>query len=191
MGNPELERPNNEHLSELESAASERSAELAKKPEASVESSPETRAERAAEALSDANKEALLSKEAAGAEKKRPSSDNTPTLPHATKRQRAASYDATMRQIRKEMSVPSRTFSRFIHNKTVEEISESIGQTVARPNAMLAGSIAAMFITLFVFLIAKQYGYRLSGFETIGTFLFGWAVGLVFDYARLMFPTKR
>lgn len=190
MSSPEVLKPTGEQGVETRSAAAERSKELLKQAERSVEASPEQQAERAAEARAEANKEALMSREAGGAEKRRGSTDNTPTT-HATKRQREASYAATMRQIRSEMSAPSRTFSKVIHNKTVERVSDAIGTTAARPNAVLAGSVTATFLTLFVFLVAKQYGYRLSGFETIGTFFVGWALGLIYDYARLLFTTKR
>ncbi len=191
MSSPEVLKSSGEQGVESQSAAAERSKELLKQAERSVEASPEQQAERAAEARAEANKEALMSREAGGAEQRRGNTDGTPSATHATKRQREASYAATMRQIRSEMSAPSRTFSKVIHNKTVERVSDAIGTTAARPNAVLAGSVAATFLTLFVFLVAKQYGYRLSGFETIGTFFVGWALGLIYDYARLMFTTKR
>lgn len=190
MSSPEVLKPTSEHGVEAQSVAAERSKELLKQAERSVEASPEKQAERAAEARAEANKEALMGRESGGAEKRRSNIDGTTTT-HATKRQREASYAATMRQIRSEMNAPSRTFSKVIHNKTVERISDAVGTTAARPNAVLAGSVAATFLTLFVFFVAKQYGYRLSGFETIGTFFIGWALGLIYDYARLMFTTKR
>ena len=191
MSSPEVLKPTSEQGVEAQSAAAERSKELLKQAERSVENSPEQRAERAAEARAEAAKEALMGREAGGAEKRRGNTDSAPSITHATKRQREASYAATMRQIRSEMSAPSRTFSKVIHNKTVERISDAVGTTAARPNAVLAGSVMATFLTLFVFLVAKQYGYRLSGFETIGTFFVGWALGLIYDYARLLFTTKR
>lgn len=191
MSSPEVLKPNGEHGVEAQAAAGERSQELLKQAERSVETSPEQQAERAAEARAEAHKEALMGREAGGAEKRRGNSDGAPSLTHATKRQREDSYAATMRQIRSEMSAPSRTFSKVIHNKTVERVSDTVASTAARPNAVLAGSVAATFLTLFVFLVAKQYGYRLSGFETIGTFFVGWALGLIYDYAHLLFTTKR
>ena len=191
MSSPEVLKPNSEQGVESQGAAAERSKELLKQAERSVETSPDTRAERAAEARAEANKEALIGGEAGGAEKRRANSDSAPSLTHATKRQRQDSYTTTMKQIRSEMSAPSRTFSKLIHNKTVERVSDAVGSTAARPNAVLAGSMAATFLTLLVFLVAKQYGYRLSGFETIGTFFVGWALGLIYDYAHLMFTTKR
>lgn len=190
MGNPEIVAPNSERSPESRDAAAERSKELRTAAEQSGESTPEGRSERAAEARRAAH-EALLGRESGGAEKRRAHSDVTPALGHASKRQRKDSYQATMKQIQSEMTTSSRTFSKVIHNKSVERLSDAVGASVARPNAVLAGSIMATFLTLFVFMVAKQYGYRLSGFETIGTFILGWSLGLIYDYARLMFSTRR
>lgn len=106
------------------------------------------------------------------------------------KSERAASYKRTMAHVQSEMSAPSRAFSRVIHNKAVEKASDVAGATIARPNAILAGSIFAFVFTLATYLIAKHYGYQLSGFETIGSFALGWVVGLLFDYLRVMITGK-
>lgn len=190
MNSPEVYKGNVEQGAEAQKAAAERSKELLTQPERSVEASPEKQAERAAEARAEANKEALMSREAGGAESRR-ATDSAPSLTHATKRQRTDSYERTMKQIQSEMNASSRAFSKVIHNKTVERFSDVVGSSAARPNAVLAGSVAATFLTLFVFVIAKQYGYQLSGFETIGTFIIGWSIGLIYDYAQLLFPRKR
>lgn len=190
MNNPEQQSPQLERSPETQNAAAERSKELLAKVERAGEASPETQGERATEARAEA-KEALLNRESGGAEKRRVNGDMTPALPHATKKQRKDSYETTMKQIQSEMSTSSRTFSRVIHNKTVERVSDAVAATAARPNAVLAGSMMATFLTLFVYLVAKHYGYRLSGFETIATFLLGWALGLIYDYAKLMVAARR
>lgn len=107
------------------------------------------------------------------------------------KSERVASYKRTMTQIQSEMSAPSRAFSKVIHNKAIEKTSDVAGATIARPNAILAGSIFAFAFTLATYLIAKHYGYPLSGFETIGSFIVGWIAGLLFDYFRIMITGKR
>jgi hypothetical protein len=107
------------------------------------------------------------------------------------KSERGASYKRTMTHIQSEMSAPSRAFSKVIHNKAVEKTSDVVGATVARPNAILAGSIFAFVFTLATYLVAKHYGYQLSGFETIGSFALGWVVGLLFDFFRVMITGKR
>jgi len=103
-----------------------------------------------------------------------------------TKVDREESYEATMSEIRTHMSPASRAFSKVIHNKVVEQTSEAVGNTVARPNAILSGAVAAFILTLGVYLVAKNYGYPLSGFETIGAFTLGWALGIAFDFLKAM-----
>lgn len=126
----------------------------------------------------------------------KPASEERDTASPAVRRgsiksERAASYKRTMAHIQSEMSAPSRAFSKVIHNKAVEKTSEVAGATIARPNAILAGSIFAFIFTLATYLIAKHYGYQLSGFETIGSFVLGWVVGLLFDFFRVMITGKR
>jgi hypothetical protein len=102
-----------------------------------------------------------------------------------------ATYRRTMKQVQSELSMPSRTFSKVIHTKAVEKTSEALESTVARPNAILAGAIGAFVITLAIYLLAKHFGYRLSGSETIAGFVAGWLCGILFDYFRVMITGKR
>ncbi len=108
-----------------------------------------------------------------------------------SKKDREASFNATMTEVRTQMSAPSRTFSKVIHNKAVEKVSEATGNTIARPNAMLSGAIFAFLVTLAVYLVAKNIGYPLSGFESIGAFAIGWAIGLVYDFLKVMITGRR
>jgi len=107
------------------------------------------------------------------------------------KREREASFNSTMEEVRTHMSSPSRTFSKVIHNKTVEKVSDVTGSTIARPNAVLSGAIAAFALTLGVYLLARNMGYTLSGFETIGAFILGWALGLVYDFLKVMITGRK
>jgi hypothetical protein len=91
-----------------------------------------------------------------------------------------------MREVRSHMSAPSRAFSKVIHNPAVEKTSDALGNTVARPNAILSGSLFAFLFTLAVYLIARYSGYPLSGTETIASFILGWVLGLIYDYVRLL-----
>lgn len=109
----------------------------------------------------------------------------------ASKHERAASYNKTMREVRSQMSAPSRAFSDFIHNPVVEKVSDTVGGTVARPNAVLSGSISAFMFTLVIYLIARFNGYPLSGAETIASFVAGWLIGILFDYVRLLVFGKK
>lgn len=105
--------------------------------------------------------------------------------------QREASFNATMQEVQTQMSPSSRTFSKVIHNKSVEAVSDAAASTIARPNAILSGAIFAFVLTLGTFLVAKNLGYPLSGFETIGAFILGWVIGLVYDFLKVMITGRK
>ena len=86
--------------------------------------------------------------------------------------------------------MPRRLFSQFIHIRTVYSLSELLGATIARPNAILLGAIVSFLFTLTTYLLAKNYGYTLSGFEAIGAFIVGWAIGILFDICSLLLKRK-
>lgn len=183
LQSPENKEQNHEAL---DAARHERSAELEKNRERAAEQAPEQSLEKsrrdALEAASKAEKKTKTEK--APGEKRR----DTPAERRARQK---ASFNLTMKDAQSHMSAPSRTFSKVIHNKAIEKTSETVGSTVARPNAILAGSMSAFILTLVIYLIAKYYGYPLSGFETIAAFAIGWAVGLLIDYLRIMITGKK
>lgn len=103
---------------------------------------------------------------------------------------REASFQHIMEDIRPKMSPSSRVFSEIIHNPVIEKVSDGAGKTVARPNAILAGSISASVAVLATYIIARQYGYPLSGAETIVSFAIGWMIGIIYDFAKTAFRVK-
>lgn len=112
--------------------------------------------------------------------------------PSATERHRGPirideEFTHTLVSIQHEMSPAERTFSRFIHTKPIEATSDFLAATLARPNAMLAGSICAFICMLALYLFTKSIGYTLSGFELIVTFAIGWVAGMLYDYIRSIF----
>lgn len=186
--NPEALKPTGENNIEAQNAAAERSKELLKSAEKSAEQSPERKAERVESARKETKE--VFSKEA-GKEKRSGGEPTFSGVQHATKKQREASYKHTMKHIQSEMSVPARAFSKFIHHTVIEKTSDAVGSTLARPNAIFAGSLTALVLVSGVYVTAKIFGYRLSGFETIGAFILGWIIGLVYDYVRFMALGRR
>lgn len=160
---------------------------LAKHHERAVEQLNES-----TEGVSSAHKEAL--EQARTAEKEQQPSTNerqsTERRPLG-KKHRDDTFRRTMTTVQADLSPASRAFSKTIHNKAVEKTSEALGSTIARPNALLMGSMMAFVCTLAVYLIAKRYGYSLSGFETIAAFIGGWLIGILFDFFRVMITGKR
>ena len=107
------------------------------------------------------------------------------------KRELDNSYKEIMKEARTQMPATNRAFSKLIHNRAVESTSEAIGSTIARPNAVLTGSVSAFIIVLGVYLVARYYGYPLSGSETLIAFAAGWLIGIMFDFFRTMITGKR
>lgn len=189
-------------MSELDKKTHEQSAEHAEALREAAEHGEE-RLKEQHEALERKNHEKVDSKEAhkealekahskeKHAEKEKPEQKHEHEKKRVRSRsERESAYNDIMRDTRKEMSAPGRAFSKIIHNKAVEATSEALGKTVARPNAILSGSVFAFVITLAVYIVAKRYGYSLSGTETILSFVGGWLLGILFDFFRTMITGK-
>ena len=184
MSNPEQTATDLNTLNSLELAAERSYTHLRNSPE--KERHPEAQAERASEALANARKEALMSREKGGTESKKSQEPVYIGPRRNQKQQKEATYKKTLFEIRSNMNQSERAFSKIIHEPVIEKTSETIANTVARPNAILSGAIAALVIVSVAYGIAKTYGYQLSGFESIGSFIIGWMIGLAYDYARIM-----
>ena len=189
MNNPEQFHGNHEVAAEAREAAQERSQELLKSLETSGESSPESRHEKVESARHET--EAAFSKEAGSERQGHEPSGFSRAIKRVTAQEKVAAYKETMTHIRQEMSSPARAFSKFIHNKAVDRVSERLASTVARPNAILSGAVAAFLFSLATLMIAKHYGYRLSGFEAIGAFVAGWLIGILYDFFKVMITGKK
>lgn len=161
------------------------------KPEVSAELSPrdiESQAERVhLEALNTAKKTKSSSK------KSKKSNNRSASSKRGTinKKQRNDSYKRTMTRVQSELPIATRAFSKIIHNKVIEKTSDIIAGTIARPNAMLSGSVVAFVLTLLTYTVSKTIGYKLSGFETIAAFIIGWIIGIIYDYFRVLATGKK
>ena len=100
-------------------------------------------------------------------------------------RHRDESYKKTLKSVSQDLTPAGKVFSSFMHNNAVEKASEFLENTIAQPNAILAGAFTAFAITLTVYLVAKTMGYVLSGSETIIAFVVGWVMGTLYNYIRI------
>lgn len=181
--NPEVKR---EH-----EALKEEGAKLHEKLRENLERAGEVSHENSEDTLREALEKATSKEELA--EKHETSRERSPAEKRNSfsKAEKAASYKTIMNETRQQMSTPSRTFSKVIHNKAVERASEVAGNTIARPDAILSGAVLAFAMTLGVYLVAKNLGYPLSGFETIGAFAIGWILGITFDFIKVMVTGRK
>lgn len=189
MSDPEVQKGVANNFEVLNSTG-ERLEKVSSDQEKAGELSP-----RDTEALKErARKEALESStsvESGGAEKTkakeaRPSQHRT-----ISKKQENESFKKQMKDVQQQLPTTSRVFSKFVHNKFVEKTSEIVGSTIVRPNAVLAGAFFAFVLTLAIYVVSKNVGYKLSGFESIGAFVVGWTIGIIYDYLRIIITGKK
>lgn len=185
MANPEHAPQHNERgLESIGAVAAERSAEQARSFERTAEHSLERQAEAADNALREA-REASVSVEKSGSEQAVDAPSTHSVRPVATKASRKKAYKDILTHTQNELTPASRRFSKVIHQPVVEKTSAAVGSTVARPNAILFGSLFALILSGGIYLIARYYNYTLSGFEAIAAFIVGWAFGMLVDFIRL------
>jgi len=180
--------PGHEKLSQeaLERANQERRAELAERHNEQELRTPEKAAVETEAARHEALEKAQERKEIAPQERAQAERRG-----RISKEDANANFNTTMKEVRSEMNAPSRIFSKVIHNKVVEKTSEVVGSTIARPNAILSGAIFAFLLTLGVYIVAKNLGYPLSGFETIAAFAGGWIIGIAYDFIKIMITGRK
>lgn len=170
------------NVERLEAAGAELEGKLGERLNAAAEKEPGNK-----ESLDEARHEALElaarqeDELKAVATEKAP--EKQPTAP--TKAARDAAFNKTMNAIRKDMNPAERAFSKVIHNPVVSKASDAVGNTIARPNLILAGALGTLILCSIVFIVAKVYGYAIDGFWAIGTFIAGWAIGAVIEFARV------
>ena len=190
MAAPEELRPTGEQAVETPTVTAEHyenlKNDLEKKAEKPVESAEKSEAKAKHEALEQA-----ISVEAGSAEReKKQPAQSTRRHGVISKKDKDKAFKKHIAQVQKELPPASRVFSKFIHAKPIEKASDTIGSTIARPDAILSGAVAAFILVLLVYVIAKMFGYVLSGFETIGAFLIGWALGIIYDYLKTIITGK-
>ena len=91
-------------------------------------------------------------------------------------------YRETLQSLQRHLKPASRAFSRVIHNPTVEQASEVVGQTVARPSVTLGATSTALIVGLASYITAKRYGFTLSGSELILSLIVGGIIGVVLEF---------
>ncbi len=101
------------------------------------------------------------------------------------------SASRTLHMAQRQLKPTSRAFSKFIHNPTVETVSDVTGGTIARPYGLLWAGILAFFVPLTVLMICKHYGYTYNAFIAIASFSGGFILGLLIEASIKALATKK
>lgn len=101
-------------------------------------------------------------------------------------------YQQTMVTLRSHLPHSEQLFSRFIHIPLVDSVSEALGRTIARPSVLLGGLTGALITNGSFYIVAREYGFRISGSELLIGLAAGAFAGLVIEFVwRLGHQSKR
>jgi hypothetical protein len=90
-------------------------------------------------------------------------------------------YKQILAQTQSKLSVSARAFSKFIHNPSIETISEVSSKTVARPSGLLGGGVGAFLGSLVLLYTSKYYGFEYNYTLFIVMFVGGFVAGLFIE----------
>ncbi|MFT4532066.1 MAG: hypothetical protein ACI9T8_000067 [Candidatus Saccharimonadales bacterium] len=99
-------------------------------------------------------------------------------------------FSRALTRARKKLSIPSRVFSKVIHNEALDRSSEFVGKTVARPVSMLSGAVFAFIGTSALLWLTRKYGYEYNYLVVVLLFGGGWLLGIVGELALRKLKTK-
>ena len=117
------------------------------------------------------------------------SNNHHPVL--VNKNLKETSYHRTLVRTQKQLSRPSRVFSKMVHSKVLDRPSEAVGKTIARPSGMLGGAIVAFIGTSALIWITRHYGYEYNYLVVSMLFIGGMSAGLLLEALLRIIRLKR
>lgn len=111
--------------------------------------------------------------------------------PLINKELRGIMLSRTLTSIRKKLPVASRQFSKIVHAKPIETMSEIGEKTIARPPGLLFGGIAALVGSGITYYMAKHYGFRYNFLLFFLLFATGYIIGSIAEFLLYLVRGKR
>lgn len=112
-------------------------------------------------------------------------------LPGVQQSMKNHTYKRELSKIQTKLPKTSRRFSKVVHSKTVEAISNVGANTVARPSGLLGGSVFAFLGSLVTYYMARHYGFRYNYLMMFLLFIGGFAIGAVIELLVWTFSRRR
>lgn len=91
-------------------------------------------------------------------------------------------YQKTIKDVQHKLPRGQRAFSKFIHQPTVEKISEVGSKTVARPSALLSSGFFALIGTTLLVWMSRHYGFAYNYFMFVVFLIGGFILGLILEF---------
>jgi hypothetical protein len=125
------------------------------------------------------------------AEQEKPATETQAERPAGSGLDRLLSYKHTMASLQRTMQPASRAFSEFIHQPTVEQVSEVAANTVFRPSVTLGASTTAFLLGGALYIVARHYGYGWRGSSVfLISLVIGGVIGYVVELIGRLFPKR-
>lgn len=100
-------------------------------------------------------------------------------------------YKHTMSSLRQRLTPASRRISDFIHSPAIERTSEALERTVMRPSVTLGATSTALLVGTILYVMARHYGFPLSGSEILLAMLVGGIFGAITELLFKPFTRRR
>lgn len=108
-----------------------------------------------------------------------------------TRKLKKSAYKKVIKQTQKSLKGPERSFSKAIHQPTVERVSEVTAKTIARPTGILFGSICAFVVSAVVYYLSKRNGFTYNYLLFLLVFVGGYTLGLLIETIGWLVKTPR
>lgn len=116
-------------------------------------------------------------------------SDTHHERPHhyLTKKIKNTVYRQNIENVQTHLKPGEKKFSKFIHNNTVEKLSDAGSKTIARPNVIIGAGLLMAFGGLVVMLVARKYGFEVPLSIYIAFYVVGFVIAFIADitYSRI------
>ncbi len=93
----------------------------------------------------------------------------------------SSSYKETMDDMRQELRPAERIWSRIVHSTAGRIVGITIGSVLLRPRSLLIGASLAIIMIVGIYVTAWLYDTPYNNTEPLLAFIFGWAIGLLYD----------
>jgi hypothetical protein len=111
-----------------------------------------------------------------------------PQQPPITFELKEIAYQRLLSRSRRHFKAYERTFSRIIHQPSIDAISGLASRSIGRPSGILGGGLVSLIGTIFYYAVTRHYGYsyNFSVFVIfmVAGFLLGWTVELLWRLIR-------
>lgn len=84
-------------------------------------------------------------------------------------------------QVRKHLSTSDKVFSEFVHNPTINAISEATGKTLIRPSGILMGGLCTLVGSAWYYYATNHTGYHYNFVFAFVLFAGGFILGVVIE----------